>query len=118
MIFSFIQIPDMTNYTMQGRTYRYFVGKPLYPFGYGLSYTNFTYRTLSVHPQNVFYGNPVMVETYVVNIGAYDGDEVCTNVTILGQIALLQIKLHHAKLSIRKNTTGTRQSKCHSGGRW
>lgn len=74
----FFQYPAMTDYTMVNRTYRYFSGKPLYPFGYGLSYTNFTYRTLHVRPQTVHYGDEILVDVYVENKGPCDGEEVVT----------------------------------------
>ena len=46
------QLPPFEDYSMKGRTYRYFTGTPLYPFGYGLSYTKFSYSDLKVPTQN------------------------------------------------------------------
>jgi beta-glucosidase len=70
------QLPPFENYFMRGRTYRYFDGKPLYPFGYGLSYTSFSYSGLSVPPQGVEAGSPVVAEATVTNTGKVAGDEV------------------------------------------
>lgn len=68
-------LPDFKNYDMTGRTYRYFKGEPLYPFGYGLSYTTFKYSEIKV-PNTVQAGVPVRVETTVTNTGSMAGEEV------------------------------------------
>ena len=68
------QLPPFTDYSMQGRTYRYFKGDPLYPFGYGLSYTRFAYSNLRVN--SVKAGEPVKVAVDVTNAGERQGDEV------------------------------------------
>ena len=62
------QLPPFTDYSMKGRTYRFFKGEPLFPFGYGLSYTTFAYRNAKLQP------GKVTVE--VENTGAVAGDEV------------------------------------------
>lgn len=69
------QVPPMTNYSMAGRTYRYFVGEPLYHFGYGLSYSKFFYSLFDI-PANVTVGNSVELSVQVQNMGPYDGAEV------------------------------------------
>ncbi len=66
-------LPPFENYDMAGRTYRYFKGKPLYPFGHGLSYTKFSYSNFKVSP--VVKGR-VAVTVDVTNSGARDGEEV------------------------------------------
>jgi beta-glucosidase len=68
------QLPPFEDYSMKGRTYRYFEGKPLYPFGYGLSYTTFAYSGLSV-PSEVA-GDALAVDVTVKNTGKVAGDEV------------------------------------------
>jgi beta-glucosidase len=69
------QLPPFTDYHMTGRTYRYFRGEPLYAFGYGLSYTTFGYRNLSV-PRAAAMGDPVKVSVEVTNTGTVPGEEV------------------------------------------
>jgi beta-glucosidase len=69
-------LPAFENYRMENRTYRYFAGRPLYRFGYGLSYTTFTYRNLRITPAAAKAGDPVSVEVEVENTGARAGDEV------------------------------------------
>jgi beta-glucosidase len=69
------QLPNFENYSMENRTYRYFHGKPLYPFGYGLSYTKFSYSDLKL-PSAVNAGDAVDAEVTVTNTGSVAGDEV------------------------------------------
>jgi beta-glucosidase len=68
-------LPDFSDYRMAGRTYRYFRGEPLFPFGFGLSYTKFSYRNLAM-PRQVKAGEPVSVSVQVANTGSRAGDEV------------------------------------------
>ncbi|HUY93820.1 MAG TPA: glycoside hydrolase family 3 C-terminal domain-containing protein [Terracidiphilus sp.] len=70
------QLPNFEDYSMNNRTYRYFHGEPLYPFGYGLSYTKFTYSNLEVPTEAVNAGDPVNAAVTVTNSGAVAGDEV------------------------------------------
>ena len=69
------QLPHFEDYEMTNRTYRYFKGKPLYPFGYGLSYTTFKYSDLVVPTQAVAAGQPVAADVTVTNTGKIAGDE-------------------------------------------
>jgi beta-glucosidase len=69
------QLPPFTDYSMKGRTYRYFQGEPLFPFGYGLSYTKFTYRNLHM-PVEAQAGADVKVSVEVENTGKLAGEEV------------------------------------------
>ena len=70
------QLPPFENYAMEGRTYRFFKGQPLYPFGHGLSYTNFKYSSLTVSSPRVAPGTAVTVSATVENSGSREGDEV------------------------------------------
>jgi beta-glucosidase len=70
------QLPNFEDYGMANRTYRYFNGKPLYPFGYGLSYTKFSYSNLSIPNSAVAAGQPLSVDATVANTGKVAGDEV------------------------------------------
>ncbi|CAN7241736.1 glycoside hydrolase family 3 C-terminal domain-containing protein [Pseudoduganella sp. LjRoot289] len=69
-------LPPFDNYAMKGRTYRYFEGTPVYPFGYGLSYTTFAYAPLRVAPAAGGAEHGVTVVTDITNTGTRDGDEV------------------------------------------
>jgi len=68
-------LPPFTDYTMAGRTYRYMEKEPLYPFGYGLSYTTFAYSNLRI-PAAAETGDEVEVQVEVTNIGPRAGHEV------------------------------------------
>jgi len=70
------QVPAFDDYAMQGRTYRYFSGRPLYSFGYGLSYTTFAYSNLKLASSSLAAGDPLKVEADLENSGAQAGDEV------------------------------------------
>lgn len=70
------QIPEITNYTMVGRTYRYYDGDPLYPFGYGLSYSLFAYTRLNIFPNEIIGGENCHMEVCLTNIGKYASYEV------------------------------------------
>lgn len=70
------QLPAFEDYAMKGRTYRYFEGTPLFPFGYGLSYTTFAYGDLTAPSDAVAAGSPTSFEVTVTNTGKRAGDEV------------------------------------------
>ncbi|MGA8042369.1 MAG: glycoside hydrolase family 3 C-terminal domain-containing protein [Terracidiphilus sp.] len=70
------QLPPFEDYAMKNRTYRYFTGTPLYPFGYGLSYTKFAYSGLTLPTAPVHAGEPMTAEVTVTNTGDRAGDEV------------------------------------------
>jgi beta-glucosidase len=70
------QLPGFEDYSMQSRTYRYFRGKPLYPFGHGLSYTTFSYTNLTLPKAAISAGDPLSVEVTVTNTGKREGQEV------------------------------------------
>jgi beta-glucosidase len=70
------QLPPFEDYSMKNRTYRYFEGTPLYPFGYGLSYTTFSYSELLLPSSPVAAGQSMTVEVTVTNTGSRAGDEV------------------------------------------
>lgn len=70
------QLPHFEDYSMRGRTYRYFDGEPLWPFGYGLSYTRFGYSQLGLPKGAIKAGDPLDVSVMVTNTGSVAGDEV------------------------------------------
>ena len=69
------QLPDFEDYNMTGRTYRYFQGEPLFPFGHGLSYTTFTYGDVQL-PASAKDDETIKICVPVTNSGKMDGDEI------------------------------------------
>ena len=69
-------LPPFSDYRMAGRTYRFFKGTPLYPFGYGLSYTTFAYRNLRASAERLGSRDTLIVSVDVTNTGRRPGDEV------------------------------------------
>jgi beta-glucosidase len=70
------QLPPYENYAMKGRTYRYMTAEPMYPFGYGLSYTTFSYSNLKLSAQQVKKNTPVSAEVTITNTGKMEAQEV------------------------------------------
>ena len=70
------QLPPFEDYAMKGRTYRYLQAKPLYPFGYGLSYTTFSYHGLRLLNKEIDAGDLLSAEVTIINTGRRAGDEV------------------------------------------
>ena len=69
-------LPPFDDYSLKGRTYRYFEGQPLYPFGFGLSYSKFAYSNAKLSTPTLKAGNDLQVEVDVKNTGRTAGDEV------------------------------------------
>jgi len=70
------QLPPYEDYAMKGRTYRYMTKKPLYPFGFGLSYTNFRFDSIKSSVSTISAGGKAAITVNISNIGKYDADEV------------------------------------------
>src|SRR5581483_9515388 len=70
------QLPNFEDYSMKGRTYRYFEGEPLWPFGFGLGYTTFSYGNLGLPNAPINAGDPLDLAVNVTNTGKLAGDEV------------------------------------------
>jgi beta-glucosidase len=69
------QLPPFEDYSMENRTYKFFKGKPLFPFGYGMSYTSFTYDNFEL-PDNIDTGKNIEFTVDVTNNGNVEGEEV------------------------------------------
>jgi beta-glucosidase len=101
------QLPPFDNYAMKGRTYRYFTGNPLYPFGYGLSYAHFEYVSAKLSTTRLHAGDPLIVDAQVKNVGDRDGDET-VEIYLLPKSqkgAPLQALIGFQKISLCKGET-------------
>jgi beta-glucosidase len=70
------QLPAFEDYSMKGRTYRYMTEEPLYPFGFGLSYTSYAYSDMKIEKEKIKKGQSVKVSATVTNTGKASGEEV------------------------------------------
>lgn len=87
VVHSVEDLPPFESYDMKGRTYRFLEKEPLYPFGYGLSYTEFAYE-IEEFPQTISVGDDLKFEISVTNTGEIDGEEV------------VQVYLHDREASV------------------
>jgi beta-glucosidase len=70
------QLPAFEDYSMKGRTYRYMTEEPLYPFGFGLSYTSYAYSNMKIDKEGIKKGQSVKVSATITNTGKTNGEEV------------------------------------------
>ncbi|MBT3274202.1 MAG: glycoside hydrolase family 3 protein [Spirochaetales bacterium] len=113
------QLPDFTDYSMKNRTYRYMTSEPLYPFGFGLSYTSFEYTNLVLNASSVDAGSDVHVSVDVRNTGKISGSEAVqmylsdleasTDVPIRQMIGLRKIFLNPGEKQTVPMVVGARQ---------
>jgi len=103
------QLPAFEDYAMKGRTYRYFTGQPLYPFGYGLSYTDFRYSGGKLTSSSIKAGDPLEASVVVKNTGERDGDETVEFYLIpkAGKNAPLRALVGFEKVHVLKGETET-----------
>jgi beta-glucosidase len=101
------QLPRFNDYSMKDRTYRYFTGEPLYPFGYGLSYTKFQYSSGKLSTSKLRAGDSLTICAQVKNIGDRDGDET-TEIYLIPKAnpdAPLRMLVGFEKLHLQKGET-------------
>jgi beta-glucosidase len=101
------QLPPFDDYGMKNRTYRYFTGEPLYPFGYGLSYAKYQYVSAKLSTPKLQAGSSVTISAQVKNVGDRDGDEVAEIYLVPKTIsdAPLRVLVGFEKFHLRKGET-------------
>ena len=85
-------LPPFDSYDMQGRTYRFLEKEPMYPFGYGLSYTRFEYRPVDL-PETILAGKDIQFDVSVKNTGKCSGETV-VQVYIRDEEASVKVPKH------------------------
>jgi beta-glucosidase len=104
-------LPPFDDYSMKNRTYRYFTGKPLYGFGYGLSYTHFQFGAIALSSAHIRAGQPLDVHAQLTNTGTVAGDEVAelylapTDKSISPSIALIGFERLHLSPGEQKDVS-------------
>lgn len=87
------ELPDFEDYSMENRTYKFFRGEPLYPFGYGLGYTSFAFTEMKTDRPKFGPGEAVTVSLKVKNKGAMEGDEV-VQIYVRDEEASVRVPVH------------------------
>jgi beta-glucosidase len=105
-------LPSFTDYGMKNRTYRYFTGKPLWGFGYGLSYSTFAYGPVTLSAEKLAAGEPISASVMVTNTSSRAGDEVVEAYLKTPQVggpihSLVGLKRVHLAPGARKEVTIT-----------
>ncbi len=103
------ELPDFCDYSMKGRTYKYIETTPLYPFGYGLSYTKFQYSTIALSKDIVDVGDNVKCSVKVTNVGKMKSDEVVQ--LYLRDVETSTTAPHYQLFGIKRITLAPKQSK-------
>jgi beta-glucosidase len=88
------QVPPFEDYSMTGRTYRFLAQEPLYPFGFGLSYTRFAYSGLRFSAARIAVGESVEVSAEVANVGDRASDEV-VQLYVTDEAASVPVPIRH-----------------------
>lgn len=102
-------LPDYEDYSMKNRTYRFFPGETLFPFGYGLSYSHFQYENLKIHSNKIKIGETVKITVDLINNGPCIGQEV-VQLYISNKKSLHNNPLRELK-AFQKNKLNIRQKK-------
>jgi beta-glucosidase len=100
-------LPPFGDYSLKGRTYRYFEGQPLYPFGYGLSYSKFAYSHAKLSTSSLKAGSDLQVSVDVRNTGGMAGDEVVQAYLVFPKLpgAPLRALRAFARVTVRPGQT-------------
>jgi beta-glucosidase len=101
------QLPPFDDYSMRGRTYRYFKGEPQFGFGFGLSYSHFLYSGLKLSGEKLDAGSPLEVDADVKNASPRDGDEVAELYLTFPKSAVSPIRTLRAFTRVHVKAGGT-----------